>query len=106
MNYPDYGGHHTPQAHSGAPQPIDWNLVAEIFPALFSALCWIVWGLSLLIPSIFGLHYTTLFSTANNVIFVLMGFVLCMAMSTAIRAGHGARAIFFALSISLLSFWF
>ena len=88
------------------PEPIDWDTIAEIFPAGFSALCWILWAAFLLTPSIFGLHYAPMFSTANNTVFVLMGFVLCSAVSVAIRAGHGMRAVFFGLGIFLLSFWF
>lgn len=88
------------------PEPIDWDTVAKIFPAAFSALCWILWAAFLLTPSLFGLHYAAMFSTANNTVFVLMGFVLCTAISIAIRAGHGGRAVFFGLGIFLLSFWF
>lgn len=87
-------------------EPVDWDTIAEIVPPLFSLICWALWALFLLIPSAFGLHYAALFSTANNVVFVLMGFVLCIAISTAIKAGHGMRAVFFGLGIFLLSFWF
>ena len=96
----------TPPAPPEQPEPIDWDTIAEIFPAGFSALCWILWAAFLLTPSIFGLHYAPMFSTANNTVFVLMGFVLCSAVSVAIRAGHGMRAVFFGLGIFLLSFWF
>ena len=91
---------------SDQPEPIDWDTVAEIFPALFSMTCWVTWGMFLLIPSVFGLHHAPLFSAANNTVFTLMGFVLCIATSTAIRAGHGGRAVFFGLGLFLLSFWF
>lgn len=86
--------------------PIDWDMVAEIFPPAVSALCWILWGMFLLIPSIFGIHHAALFPAANNAVFVLMGFVLCIALSTAVSLGHGFRAVFFAIGIFLLSFWF
>ena len=82
------------------------NKEEPIFPACFSVLCWILWAAFLLTPSLFGLHYAPMFSTANNVVFVLMGFVLCSAVSVAIRAGHGMRAVFFGLGIFLLPFWF
>ena len=97
--------HPTPQEPQPTP-PVDWDTIAEIIPALVAALAWLLWALFLLIPSLFGLHYTPLFSTANNAVFVLMGLVLCIALSIAIRSGHGARAIVFLLGISLLSFWF
>ncbi|MGB0849444.1 MAG: hypothetical protein ACPGSM_22095 [Thiolinea sp.] len=89
------------------PDPgVDWDTIAEIIPALVNALAWLLWALFLLIPSLFGLHYAPLFSSANNAVFTLMGLVLCIALSIAIRAGHGARAIVFLMGISLLSFWF
>ena len=87
-------------------ESIDWDVIAEMFPTLFSVFCWMLWGMFLLVPSLFGLHDAALFSAANNTVFVLMGFVLCMTISTAIRAGHGARAVFFALGLFLLSVWF
>ena len=85
---------------------IDWDTIMEITPALVSVTCWALWGLFLLIPTTFGLHYAPMFSTANNTVFVLMGFILCIAVSTAIRAGDGATAVFFAAGVTLLSYWF
>lgn len=105
MNQYDYSEYHRPTPPA-APEPIDWDLVAEIVPPAFSLLCWILWAAFLLTPSLFGLHYAAMFSTANNTVFVLMGFVLCMAVSIAIRSGHGGTAVFFGLGIFLLSFWF
>lgn len=100
--HPDY-----PDWESKPPAPpIDWDTIAEIIPPFVGFLSWLLWALFLLIPSLFGLHYAPMFSTANNTVFTLMGLVMCLAISTAIRAGHGARAIFFLLGISLLSFWF
>lgn len=105
MNQYDYS-EYTPPTPETQTDPIDWDMVAEIIPPAFSVLCWVLWAAFLLTPSLFGLHYAAMFSTANNTVFTLMGFVLCIAISTAIRAGHGGRAVFFGLGIFLLSFWF
>lgn len=86
--------------------PIDWDMIAEIFPQAFSVMCWVLWGMFLLIPSVFGLHGVAMFSTADNTVFVMMGFCFCIFQSTAIRAGHGVRAVFFAVGLFLLSIWF
>ena len=86
--------------------PVDWETIAEITPSLVHVFCWLLWLAFLLAPTLFNLHHTHLFSTANNVVFVLMGLVLCLAVGAAIRSGHGGRAVFFALGLSLLSFWF
>ncbi|MGB1012390.1 MAG: hypothetical protein ACPGVP_21930, partial [Thiolinea sp.] len=102
-----YSVHQQPTPQQPMPESgIDWDTVAEIIPPLVAALAWLLWGLFLLIPSLFGLHYAPLFSDANNAVFVAMGFVLCMALSSAVRAGHGVRAIVFLMGLSLLSFWF
>ncbi len=103
----DYLMHYHPTPQATQPTPgVDWEEIAEIIPFLVAALAWLLWALFLLIPSVFGLHNAPLFSTANNIVFTLMGFVLCIALSVAVRSGHGARAIVFLLGISLLSFWF
>ena len=85
---------------------IDWNLLAEIFPALVNAVGWLVWFGYLLVPSLFGLHNVDLFSTANNAVFTLMGFILCLAINVAIRSEHGGRAVFFVCGLALLAYWF
>ena len=106
-DYPYLAEYYTPPPTVQQPAPpVDWDNIAEVIPPLVALLSWLLWALFLLIPSIFGLHDAPLFSTANNVVFVAMGFVLCMAISSAIRSGHGARAIFFLMGLSLLSFWF
>ena len=105
MNHHDYD--HLIDQHTGtqeALEPIDWGTVMEITPALVSVTCWLIWGLFLLFPSLFGLHGTHVFSAANNAVFVMMGFIFCIAVSSAIRAGHGGRSVLFALSVALLSF--
>lgn len=106
MNQMDYHSSYPDQVSPAPAEPVDWGLMAEITPALFSALCWLVWGLFLLFPSVFGLHYAGMFSAANNTVFVLMGFVFCMAVSTAVRAEHGARAVWFGFSLFGLAVWF
>lgn len=107
MNQHDYSTwecpHPTPQRER---EPIDWDAIADITPILVDCLCWILWLLFLLIPTAFHLHGTEAFSTANNIVFVLMGLVLCLAIHIAIQIGHGARAVFFACGLLILSYWF
>ena len=62
---------------------IDWDVVMEITPAIVSVVCWTLWGMFLLIPTVFDLHYAPLFSTANNTVFVLNG--LCAVHGTEYR---------------------
>ncbi len=85
---------------------IDWNLLAEIFPALVNALAWLVWAGFLLLPTLFGLHHVDLFSTANNAVFTAMGFILCLTVGVAIRSEHGGRAVLFVSGLALLAYWF
>ena len=89
-----------------ASNPIDWQRIHALIPWLAVIGSVVMWATFLLVPTVFGLHYTGLFPATSNWLYVLMGLVLCLACFVAARVQHGARAILFAFAVLLLSYWF
>lgn len=95
-------------AHSPAPSPanIDWKSLHGLIPWFAALTAWVMWGMFLLIPTAFGLHYAGMFPAASNWLYVGMGLTLCLAATVAAQVQHGARAILFTFSVLLLAYWF
>ena len=87
-------------------QKVDWDIVMEVSPTLLNGFCWLIWLLFLVLPALSGAHGTAAYSASQNSLYVGVGFVFCLTIREALKAGAGVRAVLFVLVLLILAYWF